>query len=395
MADNALIDLIRKGYMEDLAKTTRNVGFSGVEGDMINSQADQNVNAMAPLVGGASQTDRWKRLNPNQQLPQNYMIGPSGEMRDLGQSAKRITMYGKPAYLDPNGQDISIMLDTGGTYHTTVAEQNAIAEQERRNAELADLPRRKALADIAEKEAQAKKLEAEATGKTNEPAPKAKPDTRMFKNAQGEWEAQVIPGTSTYQTLKSKEADDRGVLQNTVPMLGKNAEQIDTLLTSPGFDSIFGLVASRTPNVMPNARAAQAQLEQVIGAMQTTGMQLQRSTAGSAGSMTEKEWPKMEAYLNQVKQATDPETARNALKMAQLSYKRMQDVAKEHYQNEWANSQFGDKTAVERLNAPSEKPNSYSRQNLPPVNAEGWVLHTDKNGAMAYVGPNGQIKEVK
>lgn len=32
---------------------------------------------------------------------------------------------------------------------------------------------------------------------------------------------------------------------------------------------------------------------------------------------------------------------------------------------------------------------------LPPVNAQGWQLHIDKNGNRAYVGPNGQIQEVK
>lgn len=32
---------------------------------------------------------------------------------------------------------------------------------------------------------------------------------------------------------------------------------------------------------------------------------------------------------------------------------------------------------------------------LPPVNAQGWTLHVDKNGNRAYVGPNGQIQEVK
>ena len=32
---------------------------------------------------------------------------------------------------------------------------------------------------------------------------------------------------------------------------------------------------------------------------------------------------------------------------------------------------------------------------LPPVNDQGWRLHIDKNGNKAYVGPNGQIQEVK
>lgn len=32
---------------------------------------------------------------------------------------------------------------------------------------------------------------------------------------------------------------------------------------------------------------------------------------------------------------------------------------------------------------------------LPPVNAQGWQLHIDKNGNKAYVSPNGQIQEVK
>ena len=85
-------------------------------------------------------------------------------------------------------------------------------------------------------------------------------------------------------------------------------------------------------------------------------MQLQKSTAGSAGSMTEKEWPKMQSYLNIAKTTSDPEEAKRALTSASIVYKRMATIAKDSYANEWGTGQFGDMKVIDRLNAESPAP---------------------------------------
>jgi len=148
---NELIDLIRKGYMEDLARSKRNVGFSGVEGEMINAQADQG-NSLRNVITNESLG----------RTPQNYMTSNrTGQTVDLGQSGRNIMLNGRSAVQSPDG-NIQVSTDTGNVF-TSVAEQNYLREQQRRAAELADLPRRKALAEIAEKEAQANKLNYESS----------------------------------------------------------------------------------------------------------------------------------------------------------------------------------------------------------------------------------------
>lgn len=195
----------------------------------------------------------------------------------------------------------------------------------------------------------------------NEPAPKVSPGTRVWREG-GEWKTEVMKGTPQWQALKSKESTDRAFVQNFVPSLEKNVQDIEKLTKHKGFDNIFGKIGSiESLDVLPSTLEARAQLAQVVGAMETAGMQMQKSTAGSAGSMSEKEWPKMQTYLNLVKTATTSEDAKRALLNAVQSYKRMQEVGKESYMNEWGTGQFGDKTVIDRLSKGNEKPANSSQ----------------------------------
>ena len=45
--------------------------------------------------------------------------------------------------------------------------------------------------------------------------------------------------------------------------------------------------------------------------------------------------------------------------------------------------------------AAPQKPEPTVQSSTPPTNSNGWVLHVDAKGNKAYVGPNGQIQEVK
>lgn len=197
---------------------------------------------------------------------------------------------------------------------------------------------------------------------TNEPPPKVSPGTRVWREG-GEWKTEVMKGTPQWQALKSKEATDRSFVQNIVPTLKKNVTDIENLTKHEGFDNIFGRIGSiESLDLLPSTREARAKLDQVVGAMETAGMQMQRSTAGSAGTMTEKEWPKMQTYLNLVKTASTPEQAKEALRNAASSYERMQEVGKESYMNEWGGGQFGDPTVIDRLaKGDKDKPAQYER----------------------------------
>jgi hypothetical protein len=190
-----------------------------------------------------------------------------------------------------------------------------------------------------------------------EQPPKAAPGTRVFKDDSGNWQTEILHGSPQWQTQKSKESTDRAFVQNIVPTFEKNINDIKNLTSHEGFNNLFGRIGSiEALDALPSTRNARAQLAQVTGAMETSGMQLQKSTAGSAGSMTEKEWPKMQSYLNIAKTTSDPEEAKRALESAAIVYKRMATIAKDSYANEWGTGQFGDMKVIDRLNAESPVP---------------------------------------
>jgi len=187
-----------------------------------------------------------------------------------------------------------------------------------------------------------------------EPPPKAAPGSRVYQEG-GEWKSEIIKGSPQWQMYKSKEAPDRALVQNIVPQFEKNVSDIDKLVSSKGFDKIFGLIAGQTPNITKESREAANLRAQVIGAMETSGMQLQRSAGGAVGSMTVQEWPKMQSYMNVIQNSNDPQAVKEALRGAQAVYDRMAEVAKEGYMNEWGSGQFGDPNVVARLSKAKQK----------------------------------------
>lgn len=260
-------------------------------------------------------------------------------------------------------------------------QENALKRQAEKEKFQAEIEGRK---DVARQHAETM---AALKAPSAEPPPKAAPGTRVYQE-NGEWKTEVLKGSPQWQNLKSKEATDRAFTQNIVPTFDKNADQINELINHPGFENIFGRLGSiESLDVKADTRNARSKLAQITGAMETAGMQLQKSTAGSAGSMSEREWPKMQTYLNVVKTTSDPTEAKEALKRAAEVYERMRNIALESYQNEWAGGQFGDQSVVERLKG------GKSGGFTPP---QGWTLHTDARGNKAYVSPDGkQFQEVK
>ena len=326
------------------------------------SPTQDNADAMQP-----SSIAEALRARSNQ-----YSIPVQAGTQDIPAQPEKITQPGIEDYLKyamnaPNDKTAAMVQLLGVNRQNAVDKQDAFkaaAELKRETMAQQNEAKKQHDADVAAQQQIAReqmfaqqesmaRLAASLKNQGGEPAPKASPGTRVYKDENGAWKTEILQGSPQWQTQKSKEATDRAFVQNIVPQNIKNMEQIDGLIGSKGFNSIFGL-SSYTPNIMPAARDAKAKLDQVVGAMETAGMQLQKSTAGSAGAMSEKEWPKMQTYLNLVKTASSPEAAKEALLAARQSYQRMVDVAKESYANEWAGGQFGDKTVIERLNNPSD-----------------------------------------
>jgi len=208
-----------------------------------------------------------------------------------------------------------------------------------------------------------------------------------FRNVMkdGGWVQEAVPGSKAWQDLKSKEATDRAFVQNTVPSIDKNIKDIDKFMSMEGFENIFGLTGDM-PNILPSSRAAAAVRDQVVGAMETAGFNLMKSTSGSAGTMSQQEWPKMQTYMNIIKNSSDPSQVRDALIGAKESYARMKEIAKESYMNEWGSGQFGDPSVIERMESGKPAlPNAPARSNTPPVRS---IPHPQDSEAVQWARSN-------
>jgi len=112
-------------------------------------EANSLANLSRPMITNASIAA--------QRTPQNYIQRSGGEMIDLGPSWKDTRVNGMPAAISPNQQDIAVF-SPSGQYQTTMAEQQAIAERRRQEAELAEWPRQMALAKLKEQQMKAQSV---------------------------------------------------------------------------------------------------------------------------------------------------------------------------------------------------------------------------------------------
>lgn len=123
----------------------RSFGFSGPEGEMFDEQNSLSSLSRPPITNESIAAQR---------MPQNYIQRSGGEVIDLGPSWQNTTVNGMPAAVSPNQQDM-VIFAPNGQYQTTMAEQQAIAERRRQDAEIADLPRQMALAKLKEQQLKA------------------------------------------------------------------------------------------------------------------------------------------------------------------------------------------------------------------------------------------------
>lgn len=124
----------------------RSFGFAGPEGEMFDEQ-----NSLASLSRPIT-----NESIAGQRMPQNYIQRTGGQVQDMGPSGRDVRIQGLPAILHPDNENLTVYAPSGKQYQTTVSEQRQIEAENKRRAEMKDLPRRMALAKVQEQEAKAK-----------------------------------------------------------------------------------------------------------------------------------------------------------------------------------------------------------------------------------------------
>lgn len=151
---------------------------------------------------------------------------------------------------------------------------------------------------------------------------------------------EAIPGSAPYQKLKGQYAQETAAITNATADADTLIERSKTLQSHPGLKGVFG-ISGYFPSIKGgDAGQAEALLEEIKNSMQLAGFQQLRSSVGSPGAMTEKEWPKLEAAISQLQNSTDLAGAKQALRNIETYAQRIKNVSNTAYKNEWSGSQF-------------------------------------------------------
>jgi len=192
---------------------------------------------------------------------------------------------------------------------------------------------------------QAKQMLINKGGLVDAPPPKSSPGSRVFRDSQGDWQSELIPGSPQHQAMKDKYSKDTAMVKNASDEAGILMDKVDKLSKHPGLPRIFG-VTGVFPNY-PGGDAADAGvlLDELKNTMQLAGFQNLRNSGSSPGVMTEREWPKMEAAIALLAKATSVKQAKDSMNNIRAFATRIRETANKAYQDEWSGSQFSQKAA--------------------------------------------------
>jgi hypothetical protein len=204
------------------------------------------------------------------------------------------------------------------------------------------------------------------TGKVEEYG-KIQPGFRRVRDpATGEvMRDEAMPGSAPYQKLKGQYAQETAAVTNATADADNLIARADALIKHPGLPANFG-VRSYIPNVRgTDAGSAETLLNELKDSMQLAGFSQLRSTSGSPGAMTEKEWPKLEAAISKLQNASNVEDAKTALGQIKIYAERIKNVSGNAYKTEWGGSQFDRETSAQPAGGMQTQPSGGMQPSAP------------------------------
>jgi hypothetical protein len=154
----------------------------------------------------------------------------------------------------------------------------------------------------------------------------------------------VIPGSATDLKMKAaKTKDERGkaLLDSTLDAEIGNidkligSEEIDpktgkpTVPEHPGLNASVGVIASRIPTLRQDTADAEALQDSLRSKASISSLQTIRGTAGAIGTLTEKEWPRLEALKATLQATQGTPQFRQSLKEYRTELQRVKRLGSE------------------------------------------------------------------
>ena len=168
-------------------------------------------------------------------------------------------------------------------------------------------------------------------------------DQRWVKK-DGQWVAEIIPGTKTDQKLKGDFATDQDAYNTLVDSTKTGKAKIAAILSpenASGFSSMFGGYNAKyvTQYMSGNTAAVKQKLETLKSELKAAGLSIMRS-GGGVGQITEKEWAIMEKLIDSIDPLMDEKDARNVLTGISETLDTALIKGKRKFETEWADSRY-------------------------------------------------------
>lgn len=163
-------------------------------------------------------------------------------------------------------------------------------------------------------------------------------------------------------------------------------------LKHPGISGITGL-RGVIPN-LPGSDAADAQAklntlksQVAFGVLQD--MRNNSKTGGALGSVSDAEGKRLEANLAALENAQSEKQMKESLqKIIEYTNGAKDRLAAAYNMRHAQGNRPGQQSIFQQGQQPAQAQSA-------PVNAQGWKLHVDRSGNRAYVGPNGEVQEIR
>lgn len=160
----------------------------------------------------------------------------------------------------------------------------------------------------------------------------------------GEWVAEVIPGSRTFLAQKNLYAADKSTMDVLESSSKASADKIDFMLkpeNKDAFNNLFGGYNAKYATQYMSGKTADVKqkLESLKSEMKAAGLQIMRS-GGGVGQITEREWKIMENMIDSLDPTMSENAARTVLQDISSRMNAVANQGRQKFNTEWTGSQF-------------------------------------------------------
>jgi len=160
----------------------------------------------------------------------------------------------------------------------------------------------------------------------------------------GQWVAEIIPGTKTFNAQKNAYAADLDAVKTIDDSYKASKEKIGFILSEENkdaFGNLFGGYTEKFVGQYLSGKTAtvKQKLESLKSEMKATGLQIMRA-GGGVGQITEREWKIMEDMIDSLSPEMEEQAARNVLQNIEARMAAAKERAEAKFGAEWSGSQF-------------------------------------------------------